>query len=95
MSPWSLISWGSIWLVILITSVSFIKNPAGKIGVILIFSLLLKFRPGFDAENIAFAASSMIGAISFEKLPFDKRVNLVSSNIIGLILLLLFINFVL
>lgn len=95
MSPWSLISWGAIWLVILITSVSFIKNPAGKIGVILIFSLLLKFRPGFDAENIAFVASSIIGAISFEKLPFDKRVNLVSSNIIGLILLLFFINFVL
>lgn len=94
MSPWSLISWGSAWLIIAVTASAFIKRPIGKIGVILLISLLLKFRPGFDPENAAFAVSSLFAAFAFEKLPFDKRVNLFAANIIGLILLLVSVNLV-
>lgn len=88
------LSWGVIWLIVVVTSSSFIKNPAAKVGLILFSALFIKFRPGFDPENIAFLISSLLGAIAFEKLPFDKRVNLVSANLVGLILLSLFINFI-
>lgn len=88
------LSWGVIWLIVAVTFSAFIKNPTVKVGVILFAALFIKFRPGFDPENIAFLISSLSGAIAFEKLPFDKRVNLFSANLVGLILLLFSTNFI-
>jgi hypothetical protein len=86
MSLWSLINPGSaVFLIAAIAILSF-KNPVIKVGIIVLTALMLKFRPGFDAENIIFIASLFAALILKGILPFRQKANAVIAVIGSFIL---------
>ncbi len=76
---------GSIIFLIALISVSATKNFFIKGIIILVATLLTKFRPMIDVENIAFLFSLVFGTILQEKLPFTRNINILLSIIIALI----------
>jgi hypothetical protein len=75
MSLLSLINAGNIALVATLILISSFKNVFAKGAVILVASLFIKFRAGFDPSNIAFFAALVLGALLQEKLPFARGLN--------------------
>lgn len=88
------LSWGAVWLLIAVTLSAFIHSPALRVAAILAISLVLKFRPGFDPENAVFAVSALIGAVSIQRLPFDRRLSLLLGNVISLAIFFAFTYFI-
>ncbi len=83
----SLISVGNIIFAITLLAVFYTKNIYIKSTIILVSSLLIKFRPGVDPENISFLLTLIMGAILMEKLPFNKNVNMILAFIIAFVTL--------
>jgi len=83
----SLFNIGNIVLFIALISVSVTKNIFIKGIIILVATLLIKFRPIIDIENIAFLLSLVFGMILQEELPFTRNINILLSLVIALVVL--------
>ncbi len=78
---------GNIIFFIALISISVTKNFFIKGIIILVATLLIKFRPMIDVENIAFLLSLVFGMILQEKLPFTKNINILLSLVVALVVL--------
>ena len=85
---------GNIILLVALISMSATKNFFIKGIIILVATLLIKFRPVIDAENIVFLISLIFGAILQEKLPFTKNVNILLSVVVALTILNVYLWFI-
>jgi len=85
---------GNIVLIIALISISATKKTFLKGVIILFATLLIKFRPVIDAENIVFLISLIFGTILQEKLPFTKNVNILLSVIVALSILNTYLWFI-
>jgi len=85
---------GNIILLVALISMSATKNFFIKGIIILVATLLIKFRPVIDAENIVFLISLIFGAILQEKLPFTKNINILLSVIVALAILNAYLWFI-
>jgi len=83
MSLLSLVNAGNIAFIVSLIAVFSVKNIFGKGIIILISSLLIKFRSGFDAENVFFLIALTLGAVLGEKLPFKKTINMIVAFLIS------------
>lgn len=87
MSLWSLVNFGNVLFLIAAIAALSLRSPALKVGVIILSALVIKFRPGFDTENILFMASLFFALILNSVLPFRPRMNAVVAVIGGVALL--------
>jgi len=78
---------GNIVFLVTLIGVSAIKNIFIKGIIIIIATLLIKFRPMIDIENIVFLFSLVLGTILQEKLPFTRNINILLSTIIAFFVL--------
>jgi len=85
---------GNIILLVALISISATKNIFIKGAIILVATLLIKFRPVIDAENIVFLISLIFGTILQEKLPFTKNVNILLSVVVALAILNAYLWFI-
>jgi len=76
---------GNIIFLIALISISATKNIFIKGIIILVATLLIKFRPMIDIENIVFLFSLILGTTLQEKLPFTRNINILLSLVIALI----------
>jgi len=83
----SLFNTGNIVLFIALIGVSVTKNVFVKGLIILVATLLIKFRPMLDIENIVFLFSLILGTVLQEKLPFTKNVNILLSLVVAFTIL--------
>jgi hypothetical protein len=67
-----------------LVATSFFKSLWIKASIILIVTLLLKFSPGLDIDNIVFLVSALIGVTLAQSMPFKKEFNIFISIIISL-----------
>ena len=74
---------GNIVLFIALIGASATKNVFIKGVIIFVATLLIKFRPIIDIENIVFLFSLISGVILQEKLPFTKNVNILLSLVVA------------
>jgi len=85
MSLLSLVNAGNAALLVTLLVISSFKDIFAKAAVVLFVALFVKFRAGFDPENIAFLVSLALGAFLEEKLPFAKGLNVALSLILSFI----------
>jgi len=91
MSWFLLINVGNLFLVLALLVSYFLKKNWQKLLTLLFFSLLLKFKPGIDPENLVFLLSGLSGIFLGKRLPFKTKMNL----IVSIVFSLLFLNIVL
>jgi hypothetical protein len=91
MSWFLLINVGNLFLVLALLASYFLKKNWQKLLTLLFFSLLLKFKPGIDPENLVFFLSGLSGIFLGKRLPFKTKMNL----IVSIVFSLLFLNIVL
>jgi len=77
-----LISVGNIVFALTLFAVFYTKNIWLKCAFVFIGTLVIKFRPGLDVENIAFLIALIAGTVLEDRLPFNKNVNMMLSFII-------------
>ena len=79
-------SLGDLAFILAIVIAGFLKEPWQKSIVVVVFALMVKFRPGIDLQNLLFLGSGFVAIGLPSILPFEKGAGKVIAGIIAFII---------